>query len=139
MLIRMGRLLDHVQIQVADVDRSLRFYRAVVQALNRRFQFTRIGQCAQFDEFWLCPAIGVASSVHIAFQAASRRAVNRFHEAGVSNEGRCNGPPGIRSYHPDYYSAYLFDPDGNNIEAVFHGVSTRSAASVVVRTTPGYR
>ena len=55
--------------------------------------------------------------------------------AGLEAGGRDNGAPGERRYHPGYYAAYLLDPDGNNIEAVYHGPSTRSAASVVV--TPG--
>jgi predicted lactoylglutathione lyase len=58
--------------------------------------------------------------------------VQRFYDAALAAGGRDNGPPGERGYHPGYYAAYVLDPDGNNVEAVFHGPSTRSAASVVV-------
>lgn len=50
--------------------------------------------------------------------------------AAIDNGGSDNGPPGIRPYHPDYYAAFVFDPDGNNIEAVHHGEAKRSARSV---------
>jgi hypothetical protein len=56
--------------------------------------------------------------------------VEAFHVAGLAGGGRDNGAPGLRPYHPDYYAAFLLDPDGNNIEAVFHGPARRSAASV---------
>jgi hypothetical protein len=58
--------------------------------------------------------------------------VGRFHEAVLAAGGRDNGAPGERTYHPGYYSAYALDPDGNNIEAVYHGPSRRSAASVEI-------
>jgi Predicted lactoylglutathione lyase len=75
--------------------------------------------------------------VHLAFQAADQDAVRRFHEIALANGGTDNGPPGERSYHPGYYAAFALDPDGNNIEAVYHGPSTRSAASVVVTAQEG--
>jgi catechol 2,3-dioxygenase-like lactoylglutathione lyase family enzyme len=74
--------------------------------------------------------------VHIAFQANDREAVERFHEAGLAAGGRDNGAPGERPYHPGYYSAYLLDPDGNNVEAVYHGPAKRSAPSVVIEAGP---
>ena len=70
--------------------------------------------------------------VHLAFQAPDREAVERFHEAALAAGGRDNGGPGERDYHPGYYAAYAIDPDGNNVEAVHHGPSERSAPSVVV-------
>ena len=69
---------------------------------------------------------------HLAFQARDRVMVEAFHKAGLAAGGTDNGAPGERSYHPGYYAAFLLDPDGNNIEAVFHGEAERSAASVVV-------
>jgi catechol 2,3-dioxygenase-like lactoylglutathione lyase family enzyme len=69
--------------------------------------------------------------LHLAFQAADRETVERFHAAAVSAGGRDNGPPGDREYHPGYYAAYVFDPDGTNVEAVYHGRANRSADSVV--------
>ena len=69
--------------------------------------------------------------MHIAFQAADRESVERFHAAALGAGGRDNGPPGDREYHPGYYSAYVLDPDGTNVEAVYHGPVERSARSVV--------
>jgi hypothetical protein len=60
--------------------------------------------------------------------------VQRFHQAGLVAGGRDNGAPGERHYHLGYYAAFLLDPDGNNIEAVFHGAADRSAPSVVIST-----
>jgi catechol 2,3-dioxygenase-like lactoylglutathione lyase family enzyme len=73
-----------------------------------------------------------ASKVHLAFQAEDSAAVERFYQAGLAAGGRDHGDPGERHYHPGYYAAYLLDPDGNNIEAVFHGPAKRSTPSVVV-------
>jgi catechol 2,3-dioxygenase-like lactoylglutathione lyase family enzyme len=67
---------------------------------------------------------------HLAFQAQDRAIVDAFHQAALAHGGRDNGAPGERSYHPRYYAAFVLDPDGNNIEAVFHGEVDRSAASV---------
>ena len=69
---------------------------------------------------------------HLAFQAKSRGVVDAFHRVALANGGKDNGAPGERSYHPGYYGAFVLDPDGNNIEAVYHGEATRSAASVRV-------
>ena len=66
------------------------------------------------------------------FQAADGETVHRFHEAVLAAGGRDNGAPGERAYHPGYYSAYALDPDGNNVEAVYHGPAKRSAASVEI-------
>src|SRR3546814_4627743 len=70
---------------------------------------------------------------HLAFQAADRAAVDAFYQAGRAAGGRDNGAPGERPYHPGYYAAFLLDPDGNNIEAVYHGEHARRAPSVEVR------
>jgi len=72
------------------------------------------------------------SRVHLAFQADGPKAVQAFHAAALGAGGRDNGEPGERSYHPGYYAAFAFDPDGNNVEAVFHGPMTKSADSVIV-------
>ncbi|MGX7925469.1 VOC family protein [Tsuneonella sp. HG094] len=73
-----------------------------------------------------------STNVHLAFQAKDRDTVQRFHAAGLAAGGRDNGPPGLRAYHPGYYAAFLLDPDGNNIEAVYHGPAERSAVSVEI-------
>ena len=75
-----------------------------------------------------------ASHVHLSFQAADRETVERFHAAALGAGGRDHGKPGLRpEYHPDYYGAFVLDPDGNNVEAVFHGAAERSAESVLIR------
>ena len=70
--------------------------------------------------------------MHLAFQAADQDAVRRFHKAGLAAGGTDNGPPREREYHPGYYAAFLLDPDGNNVEAVWHGPHERSAKSVLI-------
>ncbi len=64
---------------------------------------------------------GPAVGVHVAFRARDREAVDAFHAAALAHGGRDNGAPGLRPrYHPDYYAGFVFDPDGNRIEAVCH-------------------
>lgn len=67
---------------------------------------------------------------HLAFQAQDHAMVEAFYKAALANGGKDNGKPGERAYHPGYYAAFVLDPDGNNIEAVYHGAAKRSAASV---------
>ncbi|CAM4211753.1 Predicted lactoylglutathione lyase [Yersinia intermedia] len=69
----------------------------------------------------------------MAFQAKNREVVDAFYHAALSHGGRDNGAPGERSYHPGYYAAFVLDPDGNNIEAVYHGEAERSTQSVEIR------
>lgn len=133
--IHRGRLIDHIQLVVSDLAASRRFYEAVLGALD-----IPLGGVA--DDFFWADELFVSSidsqaalgrptgRHHLAFQAADRATVEAFHKAGLKNGGRDNGAPGERAYHPGYYAAFLLDPDGNNIEAVFHGEAERSAASV---------
>jgi catechol 2,3-dioxygenase-like lactoylglutathione lyase family enzyme len=81
-------------------------------------------------------ADGPVSRVHLAFQARDRESVHAFHQAALAHGGRDNGGPGERSYHPGYYAAFALDPDGHNIEAVYHGPAERSAEAVVVSPKP---
>ena len=136
MKFHLGRLIDHVQIVVSDLVASKRFYRAVLQSLGRELSGEGDGYFFA-DEIFVSEVDDTSSvtHVHLAFQAADRDAVQRFHAAAVAAGGRNNGAPGERHYHPGYYAAFVLDPDGNNIEAVHHGPAQRSAASVVV--TPG--
>lgn len=132
-----GRLIDHVHLVVADLAASRRFYEAVLSTLG-----VPLGGTADdyfwADELFVSTASSVASQgkltgrVHLAFQAKDRSTVDAFHATGLANGGRDNGAPGLRPYHPDYYGAFLLDPDGNNIEAVHHGEARRSAASIVI-------
>jgi catechol 2,3-dioxygenase-like lactoylglutathione lyase family enzyme len=127
-----GRLIDHIHLRVADLAASKRFYLAVLAALDRA-QGVREGEdYFSADELWIDLADGPVSHVHLAFQARDRAQVERFHAAALAAGGRDNGGPGERDYHPGYYAAFVFDPDGNNIEAVYHGPARQSAESVLV-------
>ncbi|MNP81717.1 Glyoxalase-like domain protein [compost metagenome] len=70
---------------------------------------------------------------HLAFQAQDRATVERFYQAALAYGGQDNGAPGERVYQPGYYAAFVLDPDGNNIEAAYHGEAKRSAGSVEIR------
>lgn len=128
----LGRLIDHVHLRVSDVGASKRFYRAVFTSLGRPDVLVEGDGFFHADELYVDRADGPVSRVHLAFQAVNREGVQAFHRAAVAAGGRDNGGPGERSYHPGYYAAFVLDPDGNNIEAVFHGPAARSAPSVVV-------
>lgn len=131
----MGRLFDHVHLRVKDLDASKRFYRAVLETVGVPLA-GESSQSFHADELYVSPVDPgtppAARGVHLAFQAKDRETVHRFHQAALAAGGRDNGGPGERSYHPGYYAAFVLDPDGNNIEVVFHGPARRSAASVVV-------
>ena len=132
-----GRLIDHVQLVVADLAASRRFYAAVLEVLGVSIG----GEGRDYfwaDELFVSTADSQAAQgkvtgrVHLAFQAADRGAVDRFHRAALAHGGRDNGAPGEREYHPGYYAAFALDPDGNNIEAVYHGEGKRSVAAVKI-------
>ncbi|WP_457443879.1 VOC family protein [Roseateles sp. P5_E4] len=130
-----GRLVDHIQLVVRDLAASQRFYEAVFKALDIPLGGTGEG-FFWADELFVSTADSKAAQgqltgrVHLAFQAKDKAAVEAFHKAALAAGGKDNGGPGDRPYHPGYYAAFVVDPDGNNIEAVFHGVAQRSAASV---------
>lgn len=135
---RRGRLIDHIGMVVRDMAASRAFYSAIFAALE-----IPVGGWDEHN-FWadeLFLATLDSDDVqgeptgrhHIAFQARDRAMVDAFYRAALAHGGRDNGPPGERAYHPGYYAAFVLDPDGNNIEAVFHGESERSAPSVHIR------
>ena len=124
-----GRLIDHIHIRCRDFGASSRFYEAVLAALGR--SLTLAEDHAFCDELYL-DAGPAESRIHLAFQAGSKAAVDAFHEAGLGAGGTENGAPGPRNYHAGYYGAFLLDPDGNNIEAVFHGPTHRSADAITI-------
>jgi catechol 2,3-dioxygenase-like lactoylglutathione lyase family enzyme len=127
-----GRLFDHVHLRVSDLEASRRFYAAVLEAVG--LGPLREGEgWFSADELFVSDDGAVTSNLHLAFQAADRETVDRFHRAALATGGRDNGAPGERDYHPGYYGAYALDPDGNNVEAVYHGPAQRSAPSVVFR------
>ena len=130
-----GRLIDHIQLVVKDVDASKRFYAGVVSALGLSIS----GEGPGFfwiDELFISNKESQAAQgeltgrTHLAFQSPTKEAVRTCYEAGLAGGGKDNGPPGDRPYHPGYHAAFLLDPDGNNIEVVFHGPHQRSAPSV---------
>ncbi|HVJ44589.1 MAG TPA: VOC family protein [Dongiaceae bacterium] len=119
-------MYDHIGLQVKDVAVSTKFYQAALGGLGHVL--------ASQDEngaglgpkgapaLWLYRSAKAKGGSHIAFQAASRSAVDRFHKDGLKAGGTDNGKPGLREdYSPTYYAAFLIDPDGNNVEAVYLG------------------
>lgn len=129
MQLHRGRMIDHIQLRARDLAATKRFYKAVLEVIGVDYDDQPDHLSA--DELWI-DAGEPATHIHLAFQAKDRAMVARFYEAGLAAGGRDNGGPGEREYHPDYYAAFLLDPDGNNIEAVFHGPHERSADSVVL-------
>ncbi|RUT34390.1 VOC family protein [Arsenicitalea aurantiaca] len=128
-----GRLIDHVHLRAADMAASRRFYDAALGVLGLRVVQEGQGWFAADELFVSGAEPGAAPThIHLAFQARDRSVVDAFHAATVAAGGRDNGAPGERPYHPGYYAAFVLDPDGNNIEAVHHGPSRRSAASVEI-------
>jgi catechol 2,3-dioxygenase-like lactoylglutathione lyase family enzyme len=130
-----GRLIDHVQLVVRDLPASQRFYTAVFETLRIPMGGTGDGYFWADELFVSRPDSEAAQGVltgrhHLAFQAQDRAMVDAFHKTALANGGKDNGGPGERPYHPGYYAAFVLDPDGNNIEAVFHGEAKRSAPSV---------
>ena len=132
-----GRLIDHLQLVVSDVERSKRFYGAVLAALGIPIG----GEGPGFfwaDELFVSSKESPASAgsltgrAHFAFQAPSREVVEAAYRAGLAAGGTDNGAPGERPYHPGYYAGFLLDPDGNNFEVVYHGPGKRSAESVKI-------
>ena len=127
-----GRLIDHVHLRVKDLDASKRFYRAVLSAIGLPNALVESKGNFYADELFVDLADSYVTHVHLAFQAPDKDTVNAFHRAALGAGGRDNGAPGERPYHPGYYAAFALDPDGNNVEAVFHGPAQRSADSVVL-------
>lgn len=127
-----GRLLDHVHLRVADLAASRAFYVAALAAIGRADAFGEDEQSFWVDELYVDKADGAVSHVHLAFQARSQDQVRAFHAAAIAAGGRDNGAPGLRRYGDSYFAAFVLDPDGNNIEAVWHGPTRRSAESVEI-------
>jgi catechol 2,3-dioxygenase-like lactoylglutathione lyase family enzyme len=118
----------HVAVNVGDWERSKEFYERVLAQFGYRVVYEEEGAVAYFaDAKGLDFGIGRRDPVggaHVAFECADRESVDRFHESALAAGARDNGPPGIREkYYAGYYAAYVLDPDGNNIEAVFHGAA----------------
>lgn len=133
-----GRLIDHIQLVVRDLDASRRFYGAVLEVLGIPIVDEKQYNFFWADEFVVSSADSAAAlgeltgRVHLAFQAKDRATVDKAYAKGLAAGGTDNGPPGERPYHPGYYAGFLLDPDGNNFEIVHHGAAKRSADSVTI-------
>ena len=118
-------IIDHIGIGISDYERSKQFYSTVLAPLNIELVIEAQGW-AGFGkngkaEFWFGPDNQIQNPMHIAFLAESREKVIQFYEAAIAAGAKDNGRPGIREiYHPNYYGAFVIDPDGHNIEAVCH-------------------
>lgn len=124
-------MIDHTGISVSDWPRAKTFYDAAMAPLGASLltmvpeQFTGGAKVGGYGRerpvFWLHEQADTGPGRHYAFIAGSRADVDAFYAAAIAAGGRDNGKPGIRAhYHADYYGAFVFDPDGNNIEAVCH-------------------
>mgnify|MGYP003576176918 CR=1 FL=1 len=126
-------MIDHMGIAVSNIARSRKFYEAALSALGMKVNMevtpeqTEAGGRAlgfgQRDDkiFWIGDNERPGEGTHVAFRADSRDQVDDFHARGLTAGGRDNGKPGLRpNYGPGYYAAFLYDPDGANIEAVYY-------------------
>jgi len=124
-------MLDHVGFAISDLDRSRKFYDAALAPLGLSIQMavppdeTRDGRAAAGygrdgdPIFWIGDKERVGEGTHVAFRADTREQVDAFHAAATAAGGKDNGGPGLRPhYAPNYYAAFVIDPDGFNIEAV---------------------
>jgi catechol 2,3-dioxygenase-like lactoylglutathione lyase family enzyme len=126
-------MLDHIGIAVSSIERSRAFYDAALEPIGITLLWqvgperTESGGTALGygsggrPYFWVGANGRVGEGTHVAFLAGSRADVDAFHAAAMAAGGRDNGPPGLRPhYHPNYYGAFVLDPDGINVEAVCH-------------------
>ena len=125
-------MIDHIGLQVTDLDASVAFYTKALAPLGYGLimevtqEQTGHDAAAGFGadgkpDFWIGGEGALNKPVHVAIHAKDRATVDAFYRAAIAAGGRDNGPPGIRAhYHPNYYGAFVLDPDGHNIEAVCH-------------------
>jgi catechol 2,3-dioxygenase-like lactoylglutathione lyase family enzyme len=124
-------MIDHIGVAVRDLEKSIAFYEKALAPLGYVLIMKLDGKAAGFGiggkpDFWIGagPATGPATGpgpIHVAIRAKGRADVRAFYEAAMAAGGKDNGPPGVREhYHPDYYGAFVLDPDGHNVEAVCH-------------------
>ena len=129
-------MLDHTGIVVSDLDKARRFYQAIGNPLGLGIKefapgFFLLGRGEGSlpylwigtlrPSYWVDGSRAGLNQMHVAFIAPSKQAVHDFHAAGLAAGGRDFGQPGPREFAPKYYAAFVLDPDGNNIEAVYHG------------------
>jgi catechol 2,3-dioxygenase-like lactoylglutathione lyase family enzyme len=129
---RESHMIDHMGFVVSDLARSRLFYTQALAPLGYKLLVDMSAAEVGVDgvgfgeppkpDFWIIGGGMITSPrVHLAFRAATRAAVDAFYKVAIAAGGRDNGPPGLRQhYHPNYYGAFVLDPDGHNIEAVCH-------------------
>ena len=120
-------MIDHVKLHASDPAASRAFYEAALAPLGYRVLLQPtpevVGMGARMPDFWIAPSEGPPTTIHVSFRAESEEEVQEFHAAAMQAGGTDNGAPGLRPhYHQNYYGAFVLDPDGNNVEAVYHGL-----------------
>jgi catechol 2,3-dioxygenase-like lactoylglutathione lyase family enzyme len=118
-------MIDHISLNVRDTRKSRKFFEKALAPLGYEVVYTYPGGVgfgvAGKPDFWIRKGKPTPGGSHVAFQTPARAKVDAFHAAALKVGGKDNGEPGIRAhYTPTYYAAFVFDPDGNNIEAVCH-------------------
>ena len=125
-------MIDHIGLNVRDIARATEFYLEALAPLGYgivlQLSAEETGHAAavgfgagQKPSFWIGQTAKASGPTHVAFVAPSRAAVDAFYAAALKAGGKDNGAPGLRPhYHANYYGAFVFDPDGNNVEAVCH-------------------
>lgn len=121
-------MIDHVSLKVSDFNRSRAFYDAALKPIGASALWVAADPAPHAGygrpprpTFWIAEGEPASGSLHVAFTAERRAEVDAFHAAAIAAGGRDNGAPGLRpDYHPDYYGAFVLDPDGINVEAVCH-------------------
>jgi catechol 2,3-dioxygenase-like lactoylglutathione lyase family enzyme len=125
-------MIDHTGFNVADIHASREFYREVLAPLGYKICMQHAdavgfgAQESEYDDpggdFWISLGPLQTPRTHVAFRAQNRNQVDAFYQAAIATGGKDNGRPGLRPrYHSKYYAAFILDPDGYNIEAVYHG------------------
>ena len=119
-------MIDHFEIKVVDFDGCKRFYETTLAALDIEMKWSDdaaagVGLVGEGKVVFLIEKFDRSVPSHIAFSASSEASVKQFHQNGVEGGFKCNGKPGLRvNYAPNYFAAFLLDPDGNNVEAVVY-------------------
>lgn len=121
-------MLDHLGFAVSDINLSKAFYDASLAPLGAKAVmavevpgYTGYGYGRDKPDLWIGTAGAPLTGLHVAIAAETRAQVDAFYAAAMAAGARDNGPPGLRPhYHPNYYAAFVYDPDGNNLEAVCH-------------------
>lgn len=125
-------MIDHTGVSVSDFDRSRAFYEQALAPLGYSLLMALSAAetggtdvagfgVAPKPDFWIASGTPNVPPIHIAFRAETRAMVDAFYRAAMAAGGSDNGPPGLRPhYHPNYYGAFVLDPDGHNVEAVCH-------------------